>query len=355
MTILCPNKPPTRLLGNYLVNTIFGQCLIGKISGSTRLTDSKTVSQLSIVNIATIHNDEISNNKTLDICSRRAASPLKLSSTDMGLFQNEYKSTAINVRSPQSIGKNKISDNLESLDSNVQTSMIPSLIFLDTKFAQNVSKANSTKIMYPNADKSKPLSKRFKFDVSDVCKIPLNPLYVSVKFIFFISFFLKFIVGAGLLGSTESARYVPKYDTWEPLSTEVALLRNFPLNFFANYRIGHQFFKHQFKDKFSLSVLDSREGNFSNYEFEDYSKVVIYLTHNVPGLVNSEIRDITHPEKQCYSGRRLHVLLELSFSFWLGCYRGNVYFGMLNPFAVYAKPFCTFIVNKRLLYLKLDM
>ena len=86
MTIICPNKPPTRLLGNYLLNTIFGQCLIGKISGSTRLTDSKTVSQLSIVNVATIHNDEFSNNKTLDICSRRTASPLKLSSSDMGLF-----------------------------------------------------------------------------------------------------------------------------------------------------------------------------------------------------------------------------------------------------------------------------
>ena len=100
MTILCPNKPPTRLLGNYLLNTIFGQCLIGKISGSTRLTDSKTVSQLSIVNIATIHNDEISNNKLSDIFSRRDDIPLKLSISDMELCINESKSTAINVKVP---------------------------------------------------------------------------------------------------------------------------------------------------------------------------------------------------------------------------------------------------------------
>ena len=53
MTISCPQKPPTRLMGNYLLHTIFGQCLIGKISGSTRFTDDKSVSQLSIVHVAT--------------------------------------------------------------------------------------------------------------------------------------------------------------------------------------------------------------------------------------------------------------------------------------------------------------
>ena len=53
MSISCHQKPPTRLLGNYLLNTIFGQCIIGKISGSTRLTDYKSVTPLSIVHIAT--------------------------------------------------------------------------------------------------------------------------------------------------------------------------------------------------------------------------------------------------------------------------------------------------------------
>ena len=88
MNIICPNKPPTRLLGNYLLNTIFGQCLIGKISGSTRLTDAKTVSQLSIVNIATINNDEFSDNRIQDIYSGNDSIP---------------NITAINVRSPKSI------------------------------------------------------------------------------------------------------------------------------------------------------------------------------------------------------------------------------------------------------------
>ena len=58
MTINCTNKPPTRILGSYLLNTIFGQSIIGKISGSTRLTDSKAVTQLSIVHVATDFNDE---------------------------------------------------------------------------------------------------------------------------------------------------------------------------------------------------------------------------------------------------------------------------------------------------------
>ena len=36
-----------------MLNTIFGQCIIGKIAGSTKLMDSTAVSQLSIVHIAT--------------------------------------------------------------------------------------------------------------------------------------------------------------------------------------------------------------------------------------------------------------------------------------------------------------
>ena len=99
-TVTCPNKPPTRLLGNYLLNTNFGQSLIGKISGSTRLADSKTVSQLSIVNIATLHNGKISNNKTLDICNWRDDIPPKLSSSDMGLYNNKSYITAIHDRDP---------------------------------------------------------------------------------------------------------------------------------------------------------------------------------------------------------------------------------------------------------------
>ena len=58
MTVNCINKPPVRILGSYLLNTIFGQSIIGKISGSTRLTDSKAVTQLSIVHVATNFNDE---------------------------------------------------------------------------------------------------------------------------------------------------------------------------------------------------------------------------------------------------------------------------------------------------------
>ena len=55
MSFTCPqkNNPPTQILGTWLMNTIFGQCIVGKISGSTRLADSKTVTQLSIVHVAT--------------------------------------------------------------------------------------------------------------------------------------------------------------------------------------------------------------------------------------------------------------------------------------------------------------
>ena len=52
MSFTCP-IPTTRVLGTYLINTIFGQCIMGKISGSTRLMDSKSVSSLSISHVAT--------------------------------------------------------------------------------------------------------------------------------------------------------------------------------------------------------------------------------------------------------------------------------------------------------------
>ena len=53
MSVYCAQKPPVKLLGHYLLNTIFGQCIIGKIAGSTKLVDSTAVSQLSIVHVAT--------------------------------------------------------------------------------------------------------------------------------------------------------------------------------------------------------------------------------------------------------------------------------------------------------------
>ena len=36
------------------MNTVFGQCIIGKISGSTWLTDAKTVTPLSIVHVVNV-------------------------------------------------------------------------------------------------------------------------------------------------------------------------------------------------------------------------------------------------------------------------------------------------------------
>ena len=53
MSVYCAQKPPVKLLGHYLLNTIFGQCIIGKIAGSTKLVESTAVSQLSIVHVAT--------------------------------------------------------------------------------------------------------------------------------------------------------------------------------------------------------------------------------------------------------------------------------------------------------------
>ena len=53
MSVLSVQKPITRLMGNNLLNSIFGQCVIGKIAGSTKLADPTAVSQLSIVHVAT--------------------------------------------------------------------------------------------------------------------------------------------------------------------------------------------------------------------------------------------------------------------------------------------------------------
>ena len=74
--------------------------------------------------------------------------------------------------------------------------------------------------MYPNiAYESKNLSQRSKLDsVTDVFKISLNPLYVLVEFIFFISFFLNLFLEAGIW-SIEGAHYETKYDTLVTLGT----------------------------------------------------------------------------------------------------------------------------------------
>ena len=94
----------------------------------------------------------------------------------MGLYINESKSTAVNVRSPASICNNEMSQNLKSWDFNVQTSFIPCLKHPDNKIAQKVSNINSSQIMYPIAYESENLSKRSNFDsFSDVCKKSLNP------------------------------------------------------------------------------------------------------------------------------------------------------------------------------------
>ena len=176
-------------------------------------------------------------------------------------YNIKSKSTANDVRSPKSICKNEMSKNLGCSDFNVQTSVIPCLKYPDTNIAQTVSKINSIQIMYPIiAYESKNLSKRSKFDsFSDVCKISLNPLYVFVKFIFFLSFFLNLFLEAGF-GSTEGAKYETKYNAWASLCTEFAPFKSLFLKFSVNYKHGLQFFKHNYKDEISLSVFYSREG-----------------------------------------------------------------------------------------------
>ena len=98
---------------------------------------------MSIVNIATINNDEFSDNRIQDIYSGNDSIP---------------NITAINVRSPKSIYKNKMSNNFASPDFNVQTSEIPCSKIPDIKIAQNVSNI-SNEIMYANiTDESKAFS-----------------------------------------------------------------------------------------------------------------------------------------------------------------------------------------------------
>ena len=93
---------------------------------------------------------------------------------------------------------------------------------------------------------------------------------------------------------------------------------------------------HKYKDKFSLYGLVFTGGNFSNYEFNDWLKSVIYLTNNVPGLVNSGVRGATLSEEfQCCSWSGGHqFLLGVPASFWMVCHRRMGYFGMFHAFAV---------------------
>merc|ERR1711875_205306 len=63
MSVSRVNMPPTRLLGTFLLNTIYGQAIIGKIAGSTRLVDAKAVNQLSIINVT-----KMDGNMTLQDC-----------------------------------------------------------------------------------------------------------------------------------------------------------------------------------------------------------------------------------------------------------------------------------------------
>ena len=53
MSVNRVNVPPTRILSTYLLNTIFGQCIIGKIPGSTKLANSDAINTLSVVHVAT--------------------------------------------------------------------------------------------------------------------------------------------------------------------------------------------------------------------------------------------------------------------------------------------------------------
>ena len=143
------------------------------------------MSQLSIVNIANVNSNEISDSKIQDICSGNDSIPKISSSSDTRFYLNDFKSTAINVRDPKSNCDREKAVDMESSDFNVQTSEIPCSKLPDIKIAQNVSNI-SNEIMYANiTDESKASSKSFKFDsCSDVCKIPLNLVYFYMKFIF---------------------------------------------------------------------------------------------------------------------------------------------------------------------------
>ena len=45
-------KSPARVLSSYLLESLWGDCIVGKIPGSTRLADPKTVTPLSIMHMA---------------------------------------------------------------------------------------------------------------------------------------------------------------------------------------------------------------------------------------------------------------------------------------------------------------
>ena len=115
---------------------------------------------LSIVNVAILCNGKISNNKTLDICNRRDNIPLKLSSSDMGLYNNKSNITAINDRDPKSNCDREKAVDMESSDFNVGTSEIPCSKVPVVKFARSVSDVESGQVLFPGADDSKAISKK---------------------------------------------------------------------------------------------------------------------------------------------------------------------------------------------------
>ncbi len=57
MSLVSSKAPTTRLVGNYLLNTVFGQAIIGKIKGSTKLSNDKSVNQLTVNSVATVCNE----------------------------------------------------------------------------------------------------------------------------------------------------------------------------------------------------------------------------------------------------------------------------------------------------------
>ncbi|CAL4079762.1 unnamed protein product, partial [Meganyctiphanes norvegica] len=46
------SRPPQKVLGTYLLNTLWGSAIIGKIQGSTKFSDPQSVTPLSIVHVA---------------------------------------------------------------------------------------------------------------------------------------------------------------------------------------------------------------------------------------------------------------------------------------------------------------
>ena len=208
MSVLSVQKPITRLMGNTLLNSIFGQCVIGKIAGSTKLADPTAVSQLSIVHVATNGDEELeeaaglnSTDNLQTMSSAFSISDKLISIHSDGLKSSEKLKTAFNISNSNICLTGEETQVPEILDTKVRATNLQYSSQI-SNIASTVSVRNSS----PNFNAKDFHGINFKSDkfkdnsiaipnIFDFGKIPFLRIYSLNIFVFMAIYFLLFVLG----------------------------------------------------------------------------------------------------------------------------------------------------------------